>query len=870
MEITPKIIFIIAVFLLLSSTSQASQIPGQSTQTTGHELQASLRSAIQVGKLTASDGGSQDHFGYSVSLDGNRAVLGAYKDNDQGTDSGAAYVFDFDGSNWVESAKLIPNDGDAGDFFGRQVSLLGDRVVINALFDDDKGTDAGAVYVFDFDGANWIQSAKLTASDGTTNDQFGLSVSLTHDRLVAGAYRDDDNGFDSGSAYVYEYNGVAWTETAKLLASDGASTDSFGSAVFVENNRILIGASQNDDAGNNSGSAYVFDYDGTNWVQITKLLAADAQTADNFGTALALSGDRAVVGSYLEDTNGPESGAAYVFDFDGSIWSQSAKLLASDGADSDRFGAAVSIENDRVLIGAFLNDENGIESGAAYMFQNDGVNWSQTDKIMSNDSADYDWFGFAVSLSGNQALIGAWLDDDNGTNSGSAYVFDVTPDYNLKISVSELAGGTVSFSNGSDTLDVTADGTYVLSTLVDGSAFDVDLTAQPTSPNQACYFSSPATGTLNGADFTVTVSCFVFQYDVSVSVTGLATGNSLGLTNGTDQLTINGDGTQVISTLDDGSAYDVGITSQPTQPNQLCAFVNANAGQLEGADYTVDVTCVTEQYAVGGTLAGLAAGNEGILKNNRGDDLTVTANGLFTFANSLDDESLYAVTVLTDPTSPNQTCVVNQGTGQINGAEINSVEVTCVTDVHAVGGTVSGLANGNAVTLNMNGGDELLVVNGNGSYQFVNDLEDSSTFTVTVANNPTSPNQSCSITHDTGVIMGADDMGVDVACVTNTYFIGGTVNGLLEGNWLWLQNNGTDNLVVSSDGAFVFPTPLADEGNFDVTVLDQPNNPIQPCQVINGVGSLVGNDVDTVLVECELGDDLIFRNGFNIQPVINH
>ena len=226
--------------------------------------------------------------------------------------------------------------------------------------------------------------------------------------------------------------------------------------------------------------------------------------------------------------------------------------------------------------------------------------------------------------------------------------------------------------------------------------------------------------------------------------------------------------------------------------------------------------------------------------------------------------------VLTDPTSPNQTCDVSQGAGQINGADINSVEVNCVTDVHAVGGTVSGLAKGNAVTLDMNGGDELLIVNGNGSYQFVNDLVDQSTFIVTVANNPTSPNQSCNIINDTGVIMGGDEMDVNVSCVTNTYYIGGTVSGMLDGNWMRLANNGTDDLAIIADGVFVFQTPLEDETSFDVSIINQPVNPIQPCQVFNGSALLAGDDVDKVLVECELGDDLIFRNGFTKQPVINH
>jgi uncharacterized repeat protein (TIGR01451 family) len=371
-------------------------------------------------KLTAGDGAAGDRFGYSVSLSGDRALVGAYGDDDNGSDSGSAYVFDFDGPSWSETAKLTASDGAAGDRFGYSVSLSGDHALVGAYGDDDHGSDSGSAYVFDFDGPSWSETAKLTASDGAASDQFGVSVSLSGDRALVGAYWDDDNGSSSGSAYVFDFDSTAWTETAKLTASDGAAGNLFGVSVSLSGDRALVGAYGDDDNGNDSGSAYVFDFDGPSWSETAKLTASDGAANDWFGFSVSLSGDQALVGAFRDNDNGNDSGSAYVFDFDGPSWSETAKLTASDGAVGDRFGYSVSLSGERALVGAFRDDDNGNDSGSAYVFDFDGSNWSETAKLMPADGAAGDQFGFSVSLSGERALIGA----NGGDSSGSAYVFD--------------------------------------------------------------------------------------------------------------------------------------------------------------------------------------------------------------------------------------------------------------------------------------------------------------------------------------------------------------------------------------------------------------------------------------------------------------
>lgn len=617
---------------------------------------------------------------------------------------------------------------------------------------------------------------------------------------------------------------------AKLLPKpfgNGGENSRFGQSVSVDGNRALVGASNMAGA----GAALILEFDGMIWQQVAELLPTDGVSGDSFGISVSLSGDRALVGAYYDDDNGTDSGSAYVFDYDGvSSWSESAKLTAGDGTADDLFGTSVSLSGNRALVGAYGDDDNGTDSGATYVFDYDGISaWSESAKLTAGDSAVNDQFGYSVSLSGDGALVGAYRDDDHGTESGSAYIINLAPQYNVNINVTDLIGDSVSFSNGADTLSMTSDGSQAISTLDDGTAFDVDIT-----------------------------------------VIGLAATNSISFANGGDTTTFTTNTTQTISTLDDGTAFNVSISSaQPDTPNQVCSFTNSNSGNLAGGDYEVTVQCATMQYSVGGTVSGLATGNDVVLQNNGGDDLTVSGDGPFTFATELDDESSYAVTVLTQPTSPNQQCTVAQGAGKLNGADVTDVQVNCVTDVHSIGGTVTGLANNNFVTLSMNSGDEYLVVSSNSSFTFFNSLADGSVYNASVLSNPTTPNQSCTVINGSGTLQGADITDIEVNCTINQYMIGGYVNGLIPDNFMILQNNLSDDLIIQNQGAFAFPAPLDDQQSYDVTIQTQPNDPIQSCAVINGNGSLTGSDVGNIFIICEFGDDLIYRHGFDTPEAIS-
>jgi hypothetical protein len=326
-----------------------------------------------------------------------------------------------------ESAKLLPSDGAWQDLFGESVSVSGGVAVVGAFYDDDNGTNSGSAYVFRWNpGApgSWVQEQKLLASDGAAYDLFGQSVSVSGDVAVVGARLDDDNGDFSGSAYVFRWNGSSWLQQQKLLPSDGANADSFGVSVSVSGDVAVVGAFADDDNGSDSGSAYVFRWNGSSWAQHQKLLPSDGAAADYFGVSVSVSGDVAVVGACLDNDNGTFSGSAYVFRWNGSTWVQEQKLLASDGATEDRFGYSVSVSGDVAVVGAWNDNVDGSLSGSAYVFRwNPGApgSWVQEQKLLASDGAASDHFGESVSVSGDVAVVGAYHGAD--TNSGLAYVF---------------------------------------------------------------------------------------------------------------------------------------------------------------------------------------------------------------------------------------------------------------------------------------------------------------------------------------------------------------------------------------------------------------------------------------------------------------
>ena len=275
--------------------------------------------------------------------------------------------------------------------------------------------------------SGFVHEAQLLAADGAADDFFGFAVSVSGDTAVIGAHLDDTAaGTNAGSVYVFVRTGTAWSLQQKLLASDAAAGDNFGWSVALAGDRVVIGAVSDDTAGGaNAGSAYVFVRSGTAWTEQQKLVAADGAADDAFGFSVAISGDTLAVGADSDDmAAGINVGSAYVYVLSGGTWTPQQKLVAPDGVAGDVFGYAVSLSGDSAAVGALQADTPaGVDAGAAYVFVRSGTVWSQQQKLLAADGAAADQLGSSVSISGDTAVAGARFDDAPQQNSGSAYVF---------------------------------------------------------------------------------------------------------------------------------------------------------------------------------------------------------------------------------------------------------------------------------------------------------------------------------------------------------------------------------------------------------------------------------------------------------------
>jgi len=332
-------------------------------------------------KLTASDGESEEWFGQAVAACGDYVMIGAYRDDDNGERSGSAYVFKRTAEGWKHQNKILAPDGQAGDYFGSAVSMSGDFAIIGA---DGYNERRGAAYIFRRNGEIWQQQAKLTAPDSQPYANFGRSVSIDGDYAVVGAW-------SAGSVYIFKRNGQEWIQQQTRL-----NVQSF--SVSINEDRAIVGPE-------------IFRRSGENWIPEADLTSI-VPTLE--GSGASISGDYAIVNEFI-------------FELRPDGWQLQRELAPSDRAEDNMFGESVSISGDNAVIAARYDDDNGEDSGAAYIFSRTpvlyGTTWTQQTKLTAPDGEDGDYFGWRVSICGDYAVAGAPGDDDNGQDSGSAYIF---------------------------------------------------------------------------------------------------------------------------------------------------------------------------------------------------------------------------------------------------------------------------------------------------------------------------------------------------------------------------------------------------------------------------------------------------------------
>ncbi|MDD2237206.1 MAG: MBG domain-containing protein, partial [Kiritimatiellae bacterium] len=389
----------------------------------------------QVNQFVASDAAASAQLGCAVALDGDVAVAGAYGMNGRG----AAYIFppSTNAKAYRNMRTLQPAISETNAVeFGRAVAVSGDLALIGAANDQTHGADAGAAYLFqrNKEGTNvWGLVTTLYASDAAGSALFGQAVALDGDLALIGSPRESSSGSDAGAAYLFRRNqgGTnAWGQINKLMGSDTGASDHFGISVALRGNVALIGA---EGARTNQGAAYVFERNagGTNaWGEVVQLVADDGADSDLFGASVSIAGDLAVAGAVGHDATGSDAGAAYVYERDTAGltngWAQLAKLTVAGLSNENHFGTSVAADGDLILVGAPQSDGGTNNTGAAYLFQRviGGTNaWGLQQTLVADDGADGDLFGSSVSIAGDVALVGAQMNSSTVLHAGAAYVF---------------------------------------------------------------------------------------------------------------------------------------------------------------------------------------------------------------------------------------------------------------------------------------------------------------------------------------------------------------------------------------------------------------------------------------------------------------
>jgi hypothetical protein len=397
-----------------------------------HRREGGVDSWDQIQKLIASDADGGEEFGWSVSVSADVLVVGARKESTAVTQAGAAYVFERarDGSEqWLETDKLTASDAETGDGFGESVAVSGDVIAIGALFEDQKATDSGAVYLFQNVERVWIEEVKSLASTPEAGAWYGRSVAVSGDVLVIGAYRE---GSGEGAVYVLhrmEGGGNSWGNITKLSASNLEASDGFGFDVAVWGDVIVVGA-PNDDQGTtvNTGEVYVYHrMEGgvDNWGEVQRLTSSQPAENGFYGYSVDVWGDVIVVGAWREGYGGVTAcGAAYVYHrMQGGVdtWAEVQRLVSTHTETGGGFGWSVAVWGDVIVIGA-MSEGTG---GAAYVhqrMQGGGDNWGLVQRLTAVVSAGA-YFGNAVDVWGDVIVVSAYLDDGGASNRGKAFVF---------------------------------------------------------------------------------------------------------------------------------------------------------------------------------------------------------------------------------------------------------------------------------------------------------------------------------------------------------------------------------------------------------------------------------------------------------------
>lgn len=348
--------------------------------------------------------------------------------------------------------KITPDDPVLGDQFGSNVAISGNTAAVTAAignsFSIHKG---GLVYVFVRGENGWVQQQKLSSDEPETqNSSFGFGLAIDGDTIVASDLNAISGGALTGAAYVFQRQGPVWSLQQKLIPDQGgpdAEFSSFGQALAIQGDTIIVGAPLYNRASNSAGAAFVYVRSGGTWTQMQKLTANDMATEAVMGVSVALSGDTAVFGAVGDSIDGRHSGAAYVFTRQNGVWSQQQKLKAHDPTENAFFGQSVSASGDIIVVGAPGDLVGNHTSGGAYIFRRGNAGWTNEKKLLSRDSDAVDGYGWSVAVEGNTIVVGHIGDQDIAIVGGAAYVYQLNGNSGWSLKQKLIASDTAQFHN---------------------------------------------------------------------------------------------------------------------------------------------------------------------------------------------------------------------------------------------------------------------------------------------------------------------------------------------------------------------------------------------------------------------------------------
>ncbi len=421
----------------ISGTRVVVGVPNDDTGTTdaGSAYVYDLSSGtpmMSVIRLNNPGPAASDQFGYAVAIAGTRVVVGAYRDDTGAGDAGSVYVYDLSSGTPAIPAVTLHNPSPAVfENFGYSVAIAGTRVVVGAPFDSTGASGAGSAYVYNLSsGTPTIPVSTLNHPSPAADDNFGISVAISGTRVVVGAPNDDTGATDAGSACVYDLSsGTPAVPVATFNNPGPAVNDQFGYSVAISGTRVVVGTWQDDTGAQDAGSAYVYDLSsGTPTVPVFTLNNPGPEPQDYFGYSVAISGTRAVVGAWKDETGAGDAGSAYVYDLSSGTPTIPAATLNNPGpAASDFFGWSVAISGTRVVVGAWQDDAAAQDAGSVYVYDLSSGTPTVPVATLNNPSpAADDRFGYSVAISGTRVVVGAYQDDTGATDAGSAYVYDLS------------------------------------------------------------------------------------------------------------------------------------------------------------------------------------------------------------------------------------------------------------------------------------------------------------------------------------------------------------------------------------------------------------------------------------------------------------